>query len=129
MSLTKFPNGIEGFVVPEGAEVKTGNFTVTVNTDSGKTYYITASASVTLPALTIGNTFTFVNAAGDGKAQIQLVVASGDGISWIGSATDDKDLINTLATAKKGDYVTIAALDQTVAWQVTAAQGTWAKEA
>ena len=42
---------------------------------------------------------------------------------------DDKDLINTKATSKQGDYVVISSLDGTVAWQVTEVRGTFAKEA
>ena len=42
--------------------------------------------------------------------------------------TYDKDLINTKATSKVGDYVVLASLDGTTAWQVVDAQGVWAKE-
>jgi hypothetical protein len=38
-------------------------------------------------------------------------------------------LINTKATSRQGDYVVIASLDGTTAWQVTQVRGTFAKEA
>ena len=43
--------------------------------------------------------------------------------------TIDKGLINSKATAKKGDYVTLASLNGVVAWQVVDVRGVWAKEA
>ena len=51
-----------------------------------------------------------------------------DGILYAGSLTDDKDLINTQATSKVGDYVTLASLNSTVFWTVVDSQGLWAKE-
>ena len=51
-----------------------------------------------------------------------------DGILYAGSLTDDKDLINTQATSKVGDYVTLASLNSTAHWTVVDSQGLWAKE-
>jgi len=134
MSFTRYPNGVKTFVVPDDAETISAATDTTVigttgaNGDCGKTFVVTLTSVITIPAIAIGNTFTYVNGGKDGEVQITLSPQAGDGISWVGSATDDKDLINTLATAKKGDFVTIAALDQTVAWQVVASSGIWAKE-
>ena len=77
----------------------------------------------------IGETVTFVNMAEDGAAEFSISPAALDGINYKGSNTDDKDLINTKATSKKGDSVTLASLDGTVSWQVVAVRGIWAKEA
>lgn len=129
MSLTKFPYGIQSFVVPKDAVTKSADYTVLANTDVGKTFYVTATATFTLPAIGTGNIFTFVNAGNDGEVQITISPNAADSITYKGSAVDNKDLINTLATAKKGDYVTITSLDGVVSWQVTAASGVWAKEA
>ncbi len=133
---TKFPNGLKAFVVPRSTveEISTSTDTTVIGTtsdngDCGKTFLVNVTSTITLPAIAIGNTFTYVNNGEDGKVQITLSPQAVDGISWVGSATDDKDLINTLATAKKGDFVTIAALDQTAAWQVVASSGIWAKGA
>ena len=124
------PNGFATFIVDNNAEIKRAKYTVIINTDSGKTITSTLDVFVaTLPAIATGNTITFVNMAEDGTAEYSISPAAVDGINYIGSNTDDKDLINTKATSKKGDYVTLASLNGTVAWQVVAARGIWAKEA
>lgn len=122
--LTKFPGG-----VLDGSEVrKTGAYTVVTSTDAGKTFISNVASIVyTLPAIAIGNTFTFVYDGEPGQGSIALSPNASDGVSFKGSATDDVDLILTAATAQPGDFVTIASLDQTVAWQVTAVRGVWAK--
>ncbi len=128
--LTKFPNGLSSFLVDSNAVEKTANYTVIVTTDSGKTFTSETDGVVfTLPSIAIGNTITFVNNAVDGAADLTISPATLDGITYAGSSTDDKDLINTKATAKRGDFVTLASLDGVVAWQVVAARGIWAKEA
>ena len=128
--LTKFPNGLSSFLVDSNAVEKTANYTVIITTDSGKTFTSETDGVVfTLPSIAIGNTITFVNNAVDGTADLTISPAALDGITYAGSSTDDKDLINTKATAKRGDFVTLASLDGVVAWQVVAARGIWAKEA
>lgn len=125
MIMTAFSNG-----VLDGSEVeKTSNYTVVTTTDSGKTFIVSSDVTFTLPAIAIGNTFTFIYNGGPGEATLTLSPNAADGICYAGSQTDDKDLILTKATAQPGDYVTIAALDQTVSWQVTRVRGIWAKEA
>ena len=109
-------------------ETKTSNYTV-VTGDSGKTFVSSTDGVVfTLPAIAIGYSFKFVNNAPDGTNALTLSPNSSDGITYAGSSTDDKDLINTKATSKQGDYVVIASLDGTTAWQVTEVRGTFAKE-
>ena len=129
--LTSFPNGLNTFIVDSNAESKTSNYTVIITSDSGKTFTNgdTDGVSFTLPAIAIGNTITFVNTAVDGAADLTVSPNASDGITYAGSSTDDKDLINTKATAKNGDYVTLASLDGTTAWQVVDIRGIWAKEA
>ena len=130
MSLTNFPNGIGSFLVDSNATNKTAAYTVVITTDSGKTFTSSTDSIVfTLPGIAIGNTITFVNTATDGTADLSISPAAADGITYAGSSTDDKDLINTKATAKLGDFVTLASLDGVVAWQVVASRGIWAKEA
>lgn len=110
--------------------IKTANYTVVITTDSGQTFVSKLDGMVfTLPAIAIGNTITFINTADDGAAAINISPAAVDGITYAGSSTDDKDLINTKATAKKGDFVTLASLDGVIAWQVVAVRGVWAKQA
>ncbi len=130
LKLTMFPNGLGSFFVDSNAEIKISNYTVVVNDDSGKTFASVLDGIVyTLPSIAIGETVTFVNMAEDGTAALNISPAALDGITYAGSATDDKDLINTKATAKKGDSVTLASLDGVVAWQVVASRGIWAKQA
>ena len=110
-------------------ETKTSNYTVTT-ADSGKTFVSSTDGVVfTLPAIAVGYSFKFVNNAPDGTNALTLSPNAADGITYAGSSTDDKDLINTKTTSKQGDYVVIASLDGTTAWQVTEVRGTFAKEA
>ena len=109
-------------------ETKTSNYTV-VTGDSGKTFVSSTDGVVfTLPAIAIGYSFKFVNNAPDGANALTLSPNASDGITYAGSSTDDKDLINTKATSKQGDFVVIASLENTDHWQVTQVRGTFAKE-
>ncbi len=109
-------------------ETKSSNYTVTTG-DSGKTFVSSTDGVVfTLPAIAIGYSFKFVNNAPDGANALTLSPNASDGITYAGSSTDDKDLINTKATSKQGDFVVISSLDGTAAWQVTQVRGTFAKE-
>lgn len=126
---TAFPNGLHSFLIDNNSVEKTAAYTVVITTDSGKTFTSSLDAMVfTLPSIAIGNTVTFVNTAADGAAALNISPAALDGITYAGSSTDDKDLINTKATAKYGDSVTLASLDGIIAWQVVAVRGIWAKE-
>ena len=128
--LTNFPNGVGSYLVDNLAEEKTANYTVVITTDSGQTFKSDLDEIVyTLPSIAIGNTITFVNMAPDGSAKLSISPAAADGITYAGSSTDNKDLINAKATANQGDFVTLASLDGTVSWQVVAVRGIWAKEA
>ena len=110
-------------------ETKKSNYTVTTS-DSGKTFVSSTDGVVfTLPAIAVGYSFKFVNNAPDGANALTISPAAADGITYAGSSTDNKDLINTKATSKQGDYVVISSLDGVVAWQVTEVRGTFAKEA
>lgn len=128
LRLTVFPNGIASFLVDSNAEIKTENHTVINKTDSGKTLVSSFDGMIyDMASLTIGEVVTFVNMADDGQASVAISPFSGESITYAGDATIDLDLINTKATAKKGDYVTLASLGGT-SWQVTSARGIWAKE-
>ena len=118
--------GVTGYNIEE----KSSNYTVVISTDSGKTITSkTTDVVFTLPAIAVGNVFTFVNTAEDGTNNLTISPNASDGITYKGSSTDDKDLINTQGTSKVGDYVKIQAMNGDVtAWQVTDVQGVWAKE-
>ena len=117
--------GVTGYNI----EQKDSNYTVVTTTDSGKTFLSnTKDVVFTLPAIAMGNSFTFVNTGADGQNNLTISPNSSDGILYVGGLVDNKDLINTLATSKVGDYVKIAALNSTAHWTVVEAQGVWAKE-
>ena len=117
--------GVSGFNI----EQKDSNYTVVISTDSGKTFLSnTKDVVFTLPAIAIGNVVTFVNTGADGQNNLTISPNSSDGILYLGSLTDNKDVINTQGTSKVGDYVTIASLNSTAHWTVVDVQGVWAKE-
>jgi hypothetical protein len=127
MSITKFKRG----VVHADTVEKSSAYTVVATTDSGKIFEVKNGNDVTftLPAIAVGNTFTFIYTGQDGNGSITLSPNASDGITYAGSSTDNKDLILTKATAEAGDYVKLASLDGTTAWQVVEAKGIFAKEA
>ena len=122
----KNEGGVSGFNI----EQKDSNYTVVINNgDSGKTLLSnTKDVVFTLPSIAVGNVYTFVNTGADGQNNLTINPATLDGILYLGGLVDNKDLINTLATSKVGDYVTIASLNSIVFWTVVDVQGVWAKE-
>ena len=118
--------GVTGFNI----EQKDSNYTVVINNgDSGKTFLSnTKDVVFTLPSIAVGNVFTFVNTGADGQNNLTISPATLDGILYLSSLTDNKDIINTQGTSKVGDYVTIASLNSVVFWTVVDVQGVWAKE-
>ena len=117
--------GLSGYNI----EQKDSNYTVVISTDSGKTFLSnTKDVVFTLPGIAVGNVFTFINTGADGQNNLTISPDANDGILYVGGLVDDKDLINTQATSKVGDYVKIAALNSTAHWTVVEAQGVWAKE-
>jgi hypothetical protein len=112
---------------------------------STKDYSIATDALViTLPAITadnLGLEYTFRNTGADANNIITLSPAATDGINGgfpfvtgstasmnRASGTVNKDFINTKATSKRGDFVTIKAVALT-AWYIQGGQGVWASEA
>ncbi len=118
--------GLTGYNI----EQKDTNYTVVIaNGDSGKTFISnTKDVVFTLPAIAVGNVYTFINTGADGQNNLTISPNASDGILYVGGLVDDKDLINTQTTSKVGDYVKIAALNSTDFWTVVEAQGVWAKE-
>jgi len=110
------------------SQTKSAAYTMKAD-DSGRITYIDTDAfDITLPATVVGITYTFVNAGADGAVAINISPNSSDLIEGIGFTTaDDKDAINTKATAKKGDLLEIVG-NGTTGWLVVRAHGTWARE-
>lgn len=89
----------------------------------------TDAKTVTLPATAAGLQYTIVNAGADAAVLVTISPQAADKISGAGlTPADNKDLLNTKATAKKGDYVTLLA-DGVDGWVVTRMAGAWAREA
>jgi len=96
--------------------------------DSGKVFFVDTDALViTLPAVAKMG-FRIVNAAAYGTAIITIASNAADNIQGPDlTAVDDKDLINTKATANRGDMVDLEYGDAT-GWTAAKLVGTWAKE-
>ncbi len=103
---------------------------------AGHEFNIATDAIVmTLPAITaqnIGMEFTFRNTGADGNNIITLSPASTDAVhGTVGSVSsggvDNKDWINTKATANKGDWCKLKAVALTD-WYLTGGDGVWASE-
>ena len=117
--------GVTGF----NLEKKEANYTVQ-NADSGKTFTSSTDGVVfTLPAISVGRVFTFVNTGADGTNALTISPNANDGILYAGSLTDNKDIINTKGTSKVGDYVVCASLNSTTHWTIVDVQGVFEKEA
>ena len=117
--------GVTGF----NLENKEANYTVQ-NADSGKTFTSSTDGVVfTLPAISVGRVFTFVNTGADGTNALTISPNANDGILYAGSLTDNKDIINTKGTSKVGDYIVCASLNSTAHWTIVDVQGVFAKEA
>lgn len=97
--------------------------------------------TITLPATTAGACFTIMNGgvpastsvgAGTGSdASVLLTIApnAADQIAGLNyTATDNKAALNTKATAKVGDFITLVG-DGTNGWNVLFARGVWARQA
>jgi len=110
------------------AEDITGNKTLDEE-DVGKIFHVTADATITLPSTAVGYVYTLVCDGADGTVEITVSPAAADKIMGVDiTDADDKDLVNTKATAKRGDYVKIFG-DGSLGWYVMEIAGTWAREA
>ena len=128
---TAFPNGIKGHMIPVGATEVIANKTLNATTDVGGTFYcLVPNLVITLPALSAGANYvyTIVNGCADATSLLTITPGTLDGISLI-TQVDDKTLLNTLATSKRGDMVTLCSQSLGVFWVVTNVTGVWAKGA
>jgi predicted RecA/RadA family phage recombinase len=112
-------------------ELKSDNYTVDAE-DMNKVLHIATDAKAfTLPTMSAGYAgfeVTFQNDGADGANSITINPNSNDKIMGPDLAgTDNKDYINTKATAVRGDYVTLRG-DGTNGWWIVARRGTWASE-
>ncbi len=134
----KGPVYVNGLATSNGAlTTSTTALTLTAD-DSGKTFASATDNHVwTLPSASAkaGITYTFVNTGADGAAKLSISPAAADAIHGTItlaasvvelSGTDNKDLINTKATATTGNSVTL--VSNGTDWFVTSSTGIWASE-
>ncbi len=110
------------------AETVSANVTVDA-TDSGRIFFVNTDAKIiTLPAVQGIAGFKIVNIGAYGVVAVTIAPNANDMIEGPGiTAADDKDIVNTAATAQRGDYVQIEYGDAN-GWAITDMKGTWARE-
>jgi hypothetical protein len=115
---------LDGFGYAESID-KSANYTAVSITDSGIVLNFTATATLTLPATVVGNTFV----ARVGKSGITLSIspAAADNIGGAQlTAVDDKDLV--LTNQPVGSFVELVA-DGVNGYRIARLSGTATKEA
>jgi hypothetical protein len=111
------------------------NLTVVLDTHSALVLNVISDAkTVSLPALVVGARVTVRNGgapgngpvgSGGGKSVAVTIAPNGtDTIGGAGRASANTSLVNTKATAKAGDEVTLQG--RTGGWQIVDQKGTWA---
>ncbi len=98
--------------------------------DTGKAFFLTSTAVVTLPAVAAAvSNVAIVNAGAFGTVQPSISPQAADSVEGPEiSAADDKGIVNTLATARRGDYALIDHVDAN-GYAAVELVGTWAREA
>lgn len=99
--------------------------------DTGKLFWVDTDAKViTLPAIATGlDGCAIVNGGAFGAVLVTLSPAAADMILGPDiTGADNKDLLNTKATARRGDFVVIGGNDAD-GYAVQSLRGTWAREA
>ena len=99
--------------------------------DCGKLFWIDTDAfTITLPAIATGlDGFMIVNGGAFGAVLVTISPAAADMILGPDiTGADDKDLLNTKATARRGDYVVLGGNDAD-GYAVQELRGIWARQA
>ena len=135
IGLARVEQLLNGLSYPDGpsrlsnAVTITGDTTLTAATHGFHPVVITSTATLTLPAVTEGVSFWLINGCADGTLMTVSPNASDKFLFDAAGAagTDDKDIINTAATAKKGDFVKLT-YGSAVGWTILELGGTWTDE-
>lgn len=107
-----------------------------VKGDSGKIYIVGADAkTATLPSsatVGAGVMYGFINGGADGSYGFTISPNAADKIMGIFgnirmSGTDDKDLVNTKASARRGDWMVVVS-DGVDGWYIYGGDGIWTEE-
>lgn len=98
--------------------------------DCGVTQVVTVDAkTITLPSTVVGMRFRIQNGGANGAVLVAVSPAAADKIMGNGfTSADNKDALNTKATAKNGDYIDLVG-DGVNGWFVSGVKGIWAREA
>ena len=98
--------------------------------DSGKLFWVdTDAAVITLPAVATHALAKIVNGGAFGAVAVTISPQALDSIEGPDiTAADDKDIINTKATARRGDFATLGDADAN-GYVVTELRGIWARQA
>lgn len=98
--------------------------------DNGKLFWVDTDAKIiTMPAVATPVNCTIVNGGAFGAVAVNISPAAADKVQGPDlPGTDNKDLINTKATARRGDFATLVTGDANGPI-VAALRGTWATEA
>jgi len=116
-------------------QLLTDDTPISIN-DAGTEFNIATDAKVlSLPQITaenIGAEFTFRNTGADGNNILTISPATTDAIHGTIAAVssggvNNKDWINTKASANKGDWCTIKSVSLTD-WYITGGDGVWASQ-
>jgi len=109
-------------------ELKSDNYTVDAE-DDGKVLHIATDAKAfTLPATAAGIDVIFQNDGADGAVLLAISPNANDKIMGPDVAgTDNKDQLNTKATAVRGDWMHLVA-DGSAGWFMRGKRGIWAEE-
>lgn len=98
--------------------------------DSGKLFWVdTDAVTITLPAVATHALCKIVNGGAFGAIAVTISPQAADSIEGPDiTAADDKDIINTKATARRGDFAVLGDVDAN-GYQVTELRGIWARQA
>lgn len=122
---------VDNFVDPYAGKVAaTVSANTTLNgTHSGKALFVDTDAKIiTLPAVEGIGGIQIVNIGAFGAVAVKVTPATGDMIEGPGiTGSDNKYIINTKETARRGDYIDIEYGDAN-GWTITRIKGTWARE-
>jgi hypothetical protein len=99
-------------------------------TYSGKALWVTVDAkTMTMPAVEGMSGIMFINGGAFGTIALTVSPNAADMIEGPGiTGADDKDIVNTKATANRGDLIVIDYGDAN-GWVITKKKGTWARQA
>ena len=122
---------VDNFVDPyAGKTAATVSANTTLNaTHSGKALFVDTDAKIiTLPAVEGIGGIKVVNIGAFGTVLIEVAPNAADMIEGPGiTAADNKSILNTKTTARRGDYINLEYGDAN-GWTITDMKGTWVRE-